>query len=86
MTPVLTFDGPPAPVPPEVISRDAVGRATVRAVRVPAAIRIDGQLDEAVYASLPSMSDFIQNDPQEGAPAIGEDRSLDSVRPRATST
>jgi hypothetical protein len=66
---VLTFDGPPAPEAPAVISRDASGRATVRAVRITTPIRIDGQLDEAVYASLPSMSEFIQNDPQEGAPA-----------------
>jgi uncharacterized membrane protein YgcG len=32
-------------------------------------IRVDGQLDETVYASVPAISDFIQNDPQEGAPA-----------------
>jgi hypothetical protein len=32
-------------------------------------IQIDGLLEEAVYASTPSISDFIQNDPHEGAPA-----------------
>ncbi len=60
--------GPPPPVPPAVIARDASG-VTVRAVRVDAPLRIDGQLDEAVYGRVPSMSDFIQNDPVEGAPA-----------------
>ncbi len=66
----FAFDGPPAPVPPEVIARDAAsGRATVRAVRLTAPLRIDGRLDEAVYTSVRSMSDFIQQDPQEGARA-----------------
>ena len=65
----FTFDGPPAPVPPEVIARDAVGRATIRAVRLTAPIRVDGRLDEAVYASVPPISDFIQTEPLEGSPA-----------------
>ena len=59
----FTFDGPPAPVPPEVIARDAVGRATIRVVRLTAPIRVDGRLDEAVYASVPPISDFIQTEP-----------------------
>ena len=42
---------------------------TVRAVRLTTPLRIDGQLDEEVYASVPAMTDFIQNDPREGAPA-----------------
>ena len=63
------FDGAPPPVPPQVISRDAAGRVTVRAVRLTAPIRIDGQLDEDVYAEISPMSDFIQTDPLEGAPA-----------------
>ena len=63
------IDGPPVPIPPAVISRDASGRATIRAVRISTPLRIDGQLDEAVYATVPSMSDFIQTEPAEGAPA-----------------
>ncbi len=62
-------DGPPPPVPPEVINRDEQGRVTARAVRVDEPIRIDGELDEAIYAGVAAMSDFIQNDPDEGAPA-----------------
>jgi hypothetical protein len=66
----FAFDGPPPPEPPEVISRDAAsGRVTVRAVRLAAPIRVDGQFDEAVYMSVRSMSDFIQQDPQNGAVA-----------------
>ena len=60
---------PPAPAAPDVITRDAAGRATVRAVRVAEPIRVDGRLDEAVYARVPALSDFIQTDPDEGAPA-----------------
>jgi hypothetical protein len=61
--------GPPAPVPPAVIVRDEEGHATLRAVPLNSPIRIDGTLDEAVYETVPAISDFIQNDPQEGAPA-----------------
>ncbi|MQA29197.1 MAG: hypothetical protein GEU82_05065 [Luteitalea sp.] len=65
----FTFDGPAAPLPPAVVARDESGRVTIRAVRLTTPIQIDGQLDEAVYATVPSISDFIQNDPSEGAPA-----------------
>ena len=61
-------DAPPPPVAPSVISRVS-GRATIRAVRVPTPLRIDGKLDEAVYESVPSMTDFIQQEPSEGQPA-----------------
>ena len=61
--------GPPPPAPPAVIARDASGGVTVRAVRIDTPLRIDGRLDEAVYDRIEAMSDFIQNDPAEGAPA-----------------
>ena len=51
------------------MTRDASGRATVRAVRVTEPLRIDGTLDEAVYADTRALSDFIQSVPDEGAPA-----------------
>ena len=66
---VGAIDGPPPPVAPAVIARDAVGRATVRAVRLTAPLRLDGALDERVYRDVPPMSDFIQEEPNEGAPA-----------------
>ncbi len=61
--------GPPPPVPPAVVSRDDAGRATLRAIRLTTPLRIDGRLDEEIYASTSAISDFIQNDPQPGAPA-----------------
>ena len=70
LTPVI--DGPPAPQPPEVISRDAAGRVTVRAVRLAEPIELDGGLDEPVYQDSPSMSGFIQQEPAEGTPATEE--------------
>ncbi len=67
--PVAPGDGPPAPVLPDTITRDDQGRATVMAVRVPAPMRIDGTLDEALYSSLRPASQFIQMEPQAGAEA-----------------
>jgi hypothetical protein len=66
--PATVIDGPPAPVAPAVVSRDDAGHATVRAIRLDGPLRVDGVLDEAVYES-PSISDFIQQVPKEGAPA-----------------
>ena len=60
-------EGPPPPVAPEVITRDDQGRATARAVRVDEPLNIDGELDESIYTRVTAMSDFIQNDPDEGA-------------------
>ena len=59
----------PAPVPPAVVSRDAAGHVTVRAVRVTSPIRIDGRLDEAMYESTEAIGDFLQQEPNEGQPA-----------------
>jgi TolB-like protein len=68
-TPSAGIDGPPPPVAPATINRDASGRATVRAVRVAEPLDIDGTLDEAVYKSVPSFGGFVQQQPDEGAPA-----------------
>src|SRR6266446_2174867 len=64
------YTGPAPPLAPQVIARSADGsRATLRAVRLTSPLKIDGKLDEEVYATVPSISDFIQQEPQEGAPA-----------------
>ena len=68
-TPVAAIDGPSPPQPPAVISRDAAGRATVRAVRLAAPLQVDGTLDEPVYQEVPAVSGFIQMEPVQGAPA-----------------
>ena len=63
------IDGPPAPVAPAVITRDNLGNATVRANRLTEPIRLDGQLDEAVYRDVLAITGFIQTLPDEGSPA-----------------
>ena len=63
------IDGPPPPEAPATITRDAEGRATVRAVRLTEPLRIDGDLDESVYETTESFSGFLQQLPDEGAPA-----------------
>jgi len=63
------LDAPPEPVPPETIARDRDGRATVRAVRLREALRVDGRLDEAHYTDTLPMSGFIQVEPQYGVAA-----------------
>ena len=65
----FAFDGPPAPMAPAVVARDEAGRVTIRAVRLDAPLRLDGALDEALYRTVPSISDLVQVEPDEGAPA-----------------
>ncbi|MEO8070941.1 MAG: hypothetical protein ABI652_06035, partial [Acidobacteriota bacterium] len=67
--PRMVADAPPPPLAPAVISRDDAGHATLRATRVAIPIRVDGRLDDEAYTSVPSMSDFLQIDPQNGQPA-----------------
>ncbi len=55
--------------PPSLVERRAADDVTVRAVRLTAPLSIDGRLDEAIYATLPAISDFIQQEPREGQPA-----------------
>ena len=56
------------PVSPDVILR-VNGTLTVRATRVREAITMDGRLDDPVYAEVRPVSDFVQQEPHEGAPA-----------------
>ena len=65
----VTLDGPPPPVAPATVARDGQGRVTVRATRLPAPLRIDGQLDEAPYSTVEPIGDFVQLEPTAGAPA-----------------
>ena len=57
---------PPAPLAPEVITRDEAGNATVRAVRLDGPLDLDGRLDEPVYSQVPPLTGFIQSLPDEG--------------------
>jgi hypothetical protein len=66
---IAAAEGPPAPTLPQTLSRDAQGRATIRAVRATTPIQIDGRLDEEVYHTLLPASDFIQMEPNGGETA-----------------
>ncbi len=67
--PALIIDSPPPPVPPAMVSRDGQGRATLRAVRLDEPLIVDGRLDDRVYDTVPAVSGFIQQEPEEGEPA-----------------
>lgn len=60
---------PLRPVAPAVVVRDGAGNATVRAIRLSAPLALDGRLDDEVYRSEASVSDFVQQVPAQGAPA-----------------
>jgi hypothetical protein len=56
-----------APLPQE--TRDAAGNLSLRAVQLKEPLRIDGNLDEALYRDVEPISNFIQIEPQEGKAA-----------------
>jgi hypothetical protein len=60
------IDGPPAPIPPEVITRGAGGKVTVRAIKLNAPLTVDGKLDEEVYTRERSFGGFLQVVPKYG--------------------
>ena len=66
--PGTRIDGPPAPVPPAMVARDEQGRVTIRAVRLDDPLIVDGNLDDAVYGTVPGIGGFIQQEPSEGEP------------------
>ena len=63
------IDGPPAPIAPKSITRDAEGHATVRSIRLLAPLVVDGKLDEDVYTQNEPFGDLIQVVPATGKPA-----------------
>ena len=78
--------GPPPPVAPAVVSRDDAGRVTVRATRIFEPIVVDGKLDDEAYRRVVPMSDFIQQEPNEGAPATEQpSRGYSSTTTMSTS-
>src|SRR5256885_7090641 len=52
-----------------VSSRDAAGNLVIRATRITTPIEVDGKLDDGVYRQVEALTDFIQSEPQTGAPA-----------------
>ena len=52
-----------------VVRRDAEGNTFVNATRYDGEVRIDGNLDEAIYAQIAPLTNFIQQIPDAGSPA-----------------
>ena len=65
----VRLDGPPPPIAPAVVTRNAAGQATVRAIALRQPLQVDGNLDDEVYRTEASISDFVQQVPKEGAQA-----------------
>ncbi len=63
------ISGPPPPIAPETLARDAAGRVTIRAVPIDQSLDVDGVLDEGVYELVQPLTGFVQQQPDEGAPA-----------------
>lgn len=63
------IDGPPVPMAPAVVTRDANGKATLRATRLETPLVIDGRLEERVYRTVPAIDGFVQQEPHQGEPA-----------------
>jgi hypothetical protein len=51
------------------LTRDAQGRATVRAVRLTEPLRVDGRLDEEIFSTTPPASGFLDTEPVSGRAA-----------------
>ena len=66
--------GPPAPAAGEAVSRDADGRVTLRAFPLAEPLTVDGVLDDPVYDQVPAAGGFLQQEPNEGAPASEDTR------------
>ena len=67
--PAPQVDGPARPVAPSVITRNAAGQATVRAIKLSAPLKLDGVLDEEVYAREAPFGGLIQVAPSYGEPS-----------------
>jgi hypothetical protein len=60
-------DGPrDEPLP--VFSRNADGHVVVRATRIAQPIKVDGRLDEEAYRQVETLTEFVQQEPDVGAP------------------
>ncbi len=60
---------PAAPVAPSVVTRDGAGHVTIRATEINEPIVLDGVLADGVYSTVRAIDGFVQQEPEEGAPA-----------------
>ena len=51
------------------MARDAEGRSTIRAIKLREPLRLDGQLDEAIYRDAPGFGGLVQASPRYGQPS-----------------
>ena len=51
-----------------MLTRDEEGRTTVRATRIDQPLEVDGRLEESWYHTIPSLDQFIQQEPSVGEP------------------
>ncbi|MDA1081370.1 MAG: DUF5916 domain-containing protein [Gemmatimonadetes bacterium] len=65
----VVIDGPPRPVAPEVMTSDAQGQKTIRAIKLSEPLKLDGVLDEDVYTREKPFDGMIQVAPDFGEPA-----------------
>lgn len=65
----VIIDGPQPPVAPATITRDAQGRATIRAIKLSEPLCVDGSLDERVYRDEPPFGDLLQVVPRHRQPS-----------------
>ena len=61
--------GAQPPATASLVRRTAPDDVTVRASRVETPLTLDGRLDEAIYARVAPLTDFLQQEPREGQPA-----------------
>jgi len=66
---------------PTVSIRQGPNAPTVRAVR--GTIRLDGRLDEAIYTATEAIGSFVQQEPDETAPATEKTEAWVFFEPRA---
>ena len=59
----------PAAATDPVVTRTPEGQVTIRAIRVARPLVLDGQLKEEIYAQVPPIDGFLQQEPLEGEPA-----------------
>ena len=63
------FSQPAPAAQPPILVRDVAGKATIRATRIVGDFTLDGLLNEAIYATVPPLTGFVQQEPNEGEPA-----------------
>src|SRR6266436_2583048 len=68
--PATSINPQPASSPsPTPLSQDSTGQRRIQAVRISEAVKIDGLLDESAWALAQPATDFLQQQPSEGAAA-----------------